>query len=217
MRVVLFTCRRDREKAALATRTVPDGWPVAWIVSPEDADLDAPAGVDLLVRPFDRGRNLAGRSAVLGVSGVLAEQSLQFGRVAKMDSDCLVLDWGPFLEGDLAGMAHLGVPLAAYGLCYALSESSAQEARRRVLAADRLGATLTGEDIWVTASALAGGGVDARLPIGAFWESAHNGETPPAGRVAIHCGATKHAPREGGRVAAEMSRLGDLCKAWRRV
>lgn len=217
MRVILFTCRRDREKAALATRTIPDGWPVAWIVAPEDADLDAPAGVDLLVRPFDRGRNLAGRSAVLGVSGVLAEQSLQFGRVAKMDSDCLVLDWDPFLVGDLAGMTHLGVPLAAYGLCYALSESSAQEARRRVLAADRLGAILTGEDIWVTASALAGGGVDARLPIGSFWESAHNGKAPPAGRVAIHCGATKHAPREGDKVAAEMTRLGDLCGAWRRV
>lgn len=216
MRVLIFTCRRDWEKAALATRTVPADWSVAWIVAPEDAALEAPTGVSVLVRPFDRGRNLNGTGAVLGVAGVLAEQAALCGRVVKMDSDCLVLDWDPFLAGDLAGMAHCAQPLAAYGLAYSLSSKAALAALDTLQRAVRLGAFLTGEDICVTAAAQSAGGVDRRFPVGAFWESKHNGELPPAGRVAIHCGGTAYAPREGRAVALEMARLGDSLGAWRR-
>lgn len=216
MRILIFTCRRDAEKAALATRTVPPEWPVAWIVAPEDADLAAPAGVSVLVRPFDRGRNLNGTEAVLGVAGVLAEQASLCGRVAKIDSDCLVLEWERLLAGDLAGMAHCAQPLSAYGLAYSLSSKAALAALEGLQRAVRLGASLTGEDVCITAAAQSAGGIDCRFRVGLFWESKHNGGLPPPGTVAIHCGGTAYAPRQGNKVAQEMVRLGDSLGAWRR-
>ena len=216
MRVALFTCRRDAGKAALATRTVPLAWPVTWIVDAPDADLEAPRGVKLLVAPFPRGRNLSGTLAVLNIATILTDLAREDGRVLKIDSDCLLIDPQAFSDGDLAGMAHKFTPGAAYGLCYALSKASAWAALTVLRRSAELGTVLGGEDTAITASALAGGGTDYRFPIGAFWESKHNGELPPAGRVAIHCGAAAYAPREGPAVAREMARLGDALGLWRR-
>lgn len=216
MRVAVFTCKRDRDKAVLATRTVPPKYPVTWIVDAADADLAAPAGVDLLVRPFNRGRNLWGTEAVLGISCVLADLAAEDGRVLKMDSDCLLLNPTPFLAGDLAGMAHKTAALAAYGLAYALSEKAALAALEALRRSARLGTDLGGEDVCITAAALSAGGQDCRFPIGKFWETDFKGKVPIYDAYAIHCGSTIHAPRESPRVAAEMRRLGDACEAWRR-
>lgn len=213
---VIFTCQRDRDKAAAATRTIPADWPVAWVVDLEDANIQAPPGVEVRVRPFPRGRNLYGREAVLGVAATLFEAAAPAGRVLKIDSDCLLLDPERFRAGDLAGMAHGWTCQAAYGLAYALSLEGAAAALAALKRSDYLGTKLTGEDICITAAALTGGGEDGRFPIGAFWESKHKGEVPDRPAVAIHCGAFPYAPREGLTVAREMARLGDLLGAWRR-
>lgn len=216
MRVALFTCKRDRAKAALATRTVPQKYPVTWIVDAADADMEVPPGVDLLVRPFNRGRNLWGTEAVLGVSCVLADLATEDGRVLKMDSDCLLLDYAPFLAGDLAGMAHKAFPLAAYGLAYSMSSKAALAALDGLRRSARLGTDLGGEDTSITTAALSGGGKDCRFPIGKFWETDFKGRLPLYETYAIHCGSTIYAPREGPRVAEEMVRLGNALGAWRR-
>lgn len=217
LRVLIFTCRRDAEKARLAVRTIPLEYSVAWIVESKDADLVPPAGVDLLVKDFPRGLNLAGQAAILGIAEILAEQASQYGRVIKIDSDCLVLDWEPFLAGDLAGMAYKNHILSAYGLAYALSEKAAKAALDTLRRVSRLGAVFAGEDICITSAALTGGGQDARLPFGAFWETNFKKQNPPAGVVAIHCGGSVFVKREDAhRVTAEMVRLGDLLGAWRR-
>lgn len=214
MRVLVFTCKRDAGKARLATRTIPAGWSVGWVVDGVDAGLVPPAGVDLLVRPFDRGTNLAGAGAVLGVAGVLAEQAALFGRVAKVDSDCLLVDPSFLLLGDVAGMAHSTFPCAAYGLAYALGPEAAQRAAEGVKRAIRHGSHIGGEDVWVTSCAA--GGVDGRVRVGSFWETQHKGEAIPQGVLAIHCGGVRYAPREGEGVAREMARLGDAGGLWRR-
>lgn len=214
MRVLVFTCRRDWEKAGLATRTIPADWSVAWVVDAVDATLLPPAGVDLLVRPFERGPNLAGPSAVLGVAGVLAEQAELFGRVGKVDSDCLLVDPSFMLKGDVAGMAHKSFPRAAYGLAYALGSEAAQRAAEGVKRAIGLGVLVGGEDVWVTSCAA--GGVDGRVRVGSFWETQHKREPIPRGCLAIHCGGVRFAPREGDAVAREMARLGEAGGLWRR-
>lgn len=216
MRVVIFTCHRDKEKAKLATLTVPADWSVAWVVDQADAKIDAPDDVEVLVRPFSRGRNLFGTDAVLGIADVLAEQAEQFGRVAKIDSDCLLVSPEFLTKGDLAGMAHKTTVGATYGLAYALSNKAACGALQSLLRGILLGCKPMAEDVSITSAANQGGIEDARLPIGAFWETQHNGLECPLGKVAIHCGCVKFADREGRMVELEMKRLGDELGIWRR-
>lgn len=217
MRVVIFTCERDKHKAALATRTVPPTWPVAWVVDAQDEWIKAPANVDVLVRSFPRGRNLAGPEAVIGIIEVLNEQAAEFGRVAKIDSDCLLID-PYFLErGDIAGMAHLGVVGGAYGLAYGLTIKACQKAWQTLLRAMSLGTRLTAEDVCITSAAQSTEIEDGRLPIGSFWESHHDGSLPnPAKHKAVHCGCTVYSKREGPQVEQEMQRIGDALSLWRR-
>lgn len=213
MRVVIFTCRRDAEKAACATRSIPPAWSVVWVVDQADADMIPPAGVDLIVAPFARGACLIGSQAVVGVAKVLAEQAELYGRVAKIDSDCLLIHPDFLLKGDLAGMAHPAGKGAAYGLAYAMALDAALRAYRGIRDGIARGVYPLYEDAAITRAAQAGGGV---LPKGAMWETTHRGQLPPKGAVAIHCGGTAYARREGGAVAKEMIRLGDALGLWLR-
>lgn len=216
MRVLIFTCHRDKEKAKLATLTVPATWSVAWVVDESDAKIDAPDDVEVLIRPFNRGRNLFGTDAVLGIADVLTEQAEKFGRVAKIDSDCLLVDPSFLTKGDLAGMTHKTVVGAAYGLAYALSLKASCGALQTLLRGVLLGCKPMAEDVSITSAANQCGIEDGRLPTGAFWETQHDGQECPLGKVAIHCGAVKFASREGRMVELEMKRLGDELGIWRR-
>jgi hypothetical protein len=213
VRVCLFTCRRDAGKARLATRSIPPGWSVAWVVDACDAGLEPPAGVEVLVEPFPRGHNLNGPAACLGIAKVLSREADRFGRVAKMDSDCLLVQTDWLAAGDMAGMRHASVKGAVYGLAYALSRTAAARALEGIQGAISRGVQLRGEDTEITARAKAGGGV---LPIGSFGESKHRGKLPPPQAVALHCGSTLYAPREGDAVEKEMLRLGNALGLWRR-
>jgi len=213
MRAVIFTCGRDREKAARATQTIPASWDVAWVVDEPDKEMTPPAGVELIVAPFPRGRTLNGWKACLGVAKVLAEQADRWGRVAKIDSDCLLIKPEFLMVGELAGIAHASGRGAAYGLAYALSPSASQRALDGILDTINRGCYPQAEDVAITTHAKAGGGVLARS---AMWQANHRGGLPHAGAVAIHCGGTAYAGREGGAVAAEMTRLGDGLGLWRR-
>lgn len=217
MRVIIFTCERDKGKAALATRTVPHDWPVAWVVDSKDEWISAPANVDVLVRDFPRGRNLYGPEAVIGIIEVLNEQTEEHGRVAKIDSDCLLIDPSFLERGDIAGMAHQGVVGGAYGLAYALSLKASQKAWQTLLRAISLGTKPMAEDVCITSAAQSSEMEDGRLPIGAFWESHHDGSLPVLGRnKAVHCGCTVYSKREGPQVEQEMQRIGDALSLWRR-
>lgn len=212
MRVCVFTCRRDREKAELATRTIPADWEVVWVLDEPDADLPVPDGVMKEVAPFKRGTNLAGPNALMGISKVLNHHAQPWGRVGKVDSDCLLIEPGFLLKGELAGMTQ-GFPGAVYGLAYALSAKAIGRAMETIWRDRGLGAYPKGEDAAISLTSKAGGGI---LKPGAFWDSPHRGTLPPAGVVAIHCGHTGAAPREGPQVAREMRRLGDALGLWRR-
>lgn len=213
MRVLLFTCGRDAGKARQATRTIPDGWSVAWVVDKPDSGLEVPEGVERIVAPFDRGETLFGKDACLGVAGLLADQAARFGRVAKVDSDCLLIH-PSFLEvGDLAGMRHRSNPRAVYGLAYALSRPAAERALAGLAGAILKGFSLGPESIEITARSNAGGGV---LEVGAFWQATHDGSLPPPDKVAIHCGHRGIIPADGPTVENEMVRLGDALGLWRR-
>ena len=214
MIAALFTCNRDAGKARLATCTIPADWPVVWVVDACDASLPMPTGVERLVAPFARGPNLAGPAACLGVADVLAGLAASHGRVAKIDSDCLLVSPDFLFQGDLAGMAHQTFPGAAYGLAYAMGDKAAQRAAEGVKRGIGLGAHIGGEDVWVTSCAA--GGADGRVRVGSFWETPHDGRLPPKGVVAIHCGGVRYAPRQGGGVEREMTRLGDALGLWRR-
>lgn len=216
MRLVVFTCARDREKAALATRTVPASWSVAWVLDACDANLTTPARVEKLVVPFDRGRHLDSPAACGWVARVLAAQAKAHGRVAKMDSDCLLVD-PSFLEtGDLAGMDYPKSQGAVYGLAYALSAGPAELAERSIWDGFKKGLVPLAEDMVITGYARTWPGARLNiLPPGSFWDATHRTDPPP-GLSAIHAGCTFYAPREGPRVATEMRRLGDLLGIWRR-
>lgn len=214
MRLLVFTCARDWAKAALAVRTIPPAWSVGYVVEELDAGLVPPPGVDVLVRNFDRGGNLVGKEAVLGIVDVLVDQGRKFGRVGKIDSDALLVKPDFLLRGEVAGMTHKAVPLAVYGLAYSLSLQAVLRAAEGVKRGIGRGWSPLGEDTSITT--LANGWEDTRLPIGSFWESRHDGSLPPAQAVAIHCGGVRYAPREGGKVAQEMTRLGDSLGLWRR-
>lgn len=213
MRLLVFTCRRDAGKAALATRTVPADWSVGWVLDGPDADLPVPAGVEKMVVPFQRGANLSTPQACWWISQLLAREAEAHGRAGKMDSDCLLIEPSFLLKGDLAGMAHAAGMGAVYGLAYAMTRKAARRAAEGVKQAIQTGAIPSAEDVGITSRAKAGGGV---LPHGAFWDSPHNGSLPPKGVVAVHCGSTAYAPRDGDRVAREMARLGQALGLWRR-
>lgn len=209
----MFTCARDAGKAAQATRAIPAGWSVAWVVDQADAALPTPAGVERIVAPFKRGPNLFGWEACLGVAQVLAAQAQRFGRVAKVDSDCLLVH-PDFLEvGDLAGMRHKLYPRGVYGMAYALSRVAAETALAGVKRAIGEGLRLGPEDAEITSRADARGGV---VEIGSFWQCRHDGKLPPVGRLALHCGFPRLVSPVGPAVEKEMVRLGDALGLWRR-
>jgi hypothetical protein len=212
MRVVIFTCGRDAGKAALATRTVPAGWPVAWCLDAPDADLPLPKGVARIVEPFKRGVNLSGPAACFGVARVLEREARVTGRVAKLDSDTLLVDPSFLLVGELAGVAHGTGGGAAYGLAYALSSKAAGRAVEGLQSDAKRDILPCAEDVAITRAARAGGGL---IPLEACWNSPHRG-MPPQGTKVIHCGWTAAASREGDGVAREMQRLGDALGLWRR-
>lgn len=213
MRAVVFTCRRDAGKARLATRTIPAGWGVVWIVDEADADLELPDGVVLKVAPFKRGANLYGPKACLGIASVLAREAQAHGRVAKVDSDCLLVHPDFLLDGELAGVRHNRRQGAVFGLAYGMGRKAAQNALGGILEAIAGGSRLEGEDREITSRA---GFADGILGPEAVWESRHSGRLPPAGVVAIHCGGPAAASREGNQIEREMKRLGDALGLWRR-
>ena len=212
MRVCIFTCARDREKAAHATRTIPADWEVVWVVDEVDAGMAVPDGVTKDVAPFKRGTNLVGPNALMGISKVLHTHAQPWGRVGKVDSDCLLIDPSFMLKGELAGVSQ-GYPGAVFGLAYALSAKAIGRSFETIWRDRGLGAYPMGEDAAISLTSGAGGGI---LKQGAFWDTPHMGTLPPAGVVAIHCGNTGAAPREGPQVAREMKRLGDALGLWRR-
>lgn len=214
MRLAIFTCERDWAKAGLAARTVPESWSICYVVEERDAGLVPPPGVDVVVRNFPRGENLRGLEAVVGVADLLADQARQFGRVGKLDSDTLLVQPDFLLRGDVAGMAHRTAPLATYGCAYALSLEAVLRAAGGLKRGIGKGWCPGGEDVAITT--LANQGTDLRLPVGAIWESRHDGGMPPAQAVAIHCGGLRYAAREGDAVAREMTRLGTALGIWRR-
>ena len=216
MQVVMFTCQRDVEKATLSVSTLPADWDVAWIVESKDADIKVPDGVKLSVRDFKRGHNLLGSEAVLAIAVILLEYSKISGRVAKIDSDALIIDPSFLSRGDVSGQAHNRFLYAAYGMAYALSHKAAQRAVDTLKRHMAMGYEPLAEDVAITGAANQSDMVDGRLPICSFWETRHDGAICPIGRVAIHCGSVLSAPREGPTVATEMRRLIDDLKIQRR-
>lgn len=213
MRVAIFTCGRDAGLAELATKTIPADWDVAWVVDGRDAGLVAPRGVEVVEAPFNRGQTLNGDAACLGVARFLAGEAERFGRVAKVDSDCLLVQPDFLLAGELAGMRHKAKAGAVYGLAYAMGQTAARNALWGILEAIAAGSRLGGEDEEVTSRACAGGGI---LPIGSFWQSRQDGKTPPPGCKAIHCGILAKGGRDQQATRRDMQRLGDLLGLWRR-
>jgi hypothetical protein len=217
MQVVMFTCQRDIEKATLAVSTLPADWAVAWIVESKDADIKAPDGVEVSVRDFKRGHNLIGSEAVLAIADILLEYSRISGRVAKIDSDALIIDPSFLSQGDVSGMTHNRFLYAAYGMAYALSQKAAERCVDTLKRHQAMGYEALAEDVAITGAANQSDMVDGRLPLRSFWETRHDGSFCPAGRVAIHCGSVLSASRDGPAVATEMRRLIDELKIQRRL
>lgn len=216
MRVCIFTCRRDWEKAKNCVRTIPPEWKVSFIVEESDSNIEAPPGVDVVVSDFARGGNLSGTQAVVGVANALKkEQQKEGGRIAKVDSDCLLVETDFLLFGDVAGMVHQFNPLGVIGLAYSLSPRAMDRASELIPQLIRKGCRPQAEDAAITC--VANAWADDRLPRGSFWDCPLDGsKMPPAGVLAVHCGSIRYAPRNSPLVAREMVRLGDALGLWRR-
>lgn len=213
LRVLIFTCARDAGLARLATKTIPRGWSVAWVVDGTDAGIKVPGGVELIVAPFKRGSVLNGPGACLGIASTLCREADRFGRVAKVDSDCLLVRPDQLAHGGLAGMPRAKPNGAVYGLAYALDRTAAKAALSGILGAIADGSRLGGEDEEVTSRA---GTTDGAWPKGSMWQSWHNGKLPPAECYAIHCGLPSKRHLGPGFVEKEMVRLGSALGLWKR-
>lgn len=197
--VVIFTCARDRALAELAVSTVPAGWPVCIVISPEDiAAFRGFPAEQTIVSSFSRGATLDGGEAVLGVTHSLKLAAEHLGNpehIAKVDSDCLLYD-ASFLDPEVAGrglrgFAHHLRPGAALGLAYAMETNVVPEVEAVLRSWMKVqNPSGWGEDLAVTLAAqVALGdpfGSDHRRPFSTVFWDRFDGGTPGRGKLAGH-------------------------------
>jgi hypothetical protein len=157
---------------------LPSHWGCQVVVSTKDAPGAGVVGCPVIVKEFERDGNLNGEEATLNIAQVLANASVGFDKVLKLDADSLILEPSYWEQEGLCGVFLKAAPTAAYGFAYCIPSATVVKIPDYLKGWVKKGVKISREDVFLTSAALMLGAKDNRILVSDIHVERYDGITP---------------------------------------